>query len=86
VFRHERGRDLQVDVLRAGDDQRVSELPPVLEEPAEPPRSVVELLGRQSLVRVQRLEDRKADFSLFESGVKRHGKRLFGRSARLLDP
>lgn len=82
----ERGCEVEVDILRARDDQGVSELVAVLEELTEPPGSVVELLRRQILVRVQRFEERKADFSFVESGLERHGKGRFGRSTRPLDP
>src|SRR5262245_50337141 len=86
VLRDERGRRLEVDMLRAGDDQSVLELVAVLEQPSQAPRPMVELLGAQRLVRVKRLEDGEADFPVVELGWKRHGKRLLGRSARLLDP
>src|SRR6266550_4665641 len=86
VQSHERRRQLEVDLVRARDHHRVLELVAVLEELPEAPRSVVELFGSQLLVRVQRLEDGEADFTVVELGRKRHGKRLFGRSTRRLDP
>src|SRR5262245_28889610 len=74
VLGDERGRHVEVDLLCTGEDRRVLQLVAVLEKPPEAPRSMVELLRAQDLVRVQRLEDGEADFPVVELGWKRHGK------------
>src|SRR5438309_8576320 len=65
LLRH-RPRQLEIDVLRPRDLQRVLNAVTVPEELLEPPGEEVQLFRGQLLVRIERVEDREPDLELGE--------------------